>query len=180
MADNNIIRYTGGHLQKVRNQIAITNKLLLDNDEHLAKEYFNKGRDCCFKLKDYNESIKNYSKAIKLKPDYYQAYSQRGVAHFYLKDYYSAINDLTEFISLKPNIAGGYFERGNMRHFSKDFNGAIEDYNKAIEINPLYADAYYFRSLSKKAIGENESSFKDLNQAAKFGNKKAKEMINSL
>ena len=51
------------------------------NDNNKALEYLKAGIDK-FQSGQYAEAIKDYDEAIKLKPDYAQAYSNRGLVKF--------------------------------------------------------------------------------------------------
>ena len=46
---------------------------------------------------------KIFSKAIELKPDYAEAYSNRGAAYLHKGEYDNGIQDLNKAIELKPD-----------------------------------------------------------------------------
>ena len=58
-----------------------------------------------------------YSKAIELKPDFLDAYINRGIVNNELQDYEN---------------------RGYTKYKQKDYEGALKDYNKAILLNPKF------------------------------------------
>jgi tetratricopeptide (TPR) repeat protein len=60
--------------------------------------------------------IEDYNQALRINPNYAEAYYNRGVTRAQLK--------------------GGI----------EDFNEALEDFNEALRINPNYAEAYYNRA----------------------------------
>jgi len=110
-------------------------------------------------LKKIDEAIKSWDHAIKIKPDYAEAYYNRGKAlHELQKKIEPAIESFDKAIQIKPDYAEAYNNRGNaFRDFNK-LNEAIESYDKAIQIKPDYADAYYNR-------GNAFRDFNKLNEA---------------
>ena len=59
-----------------------------------------------------NESWPTSRLQIRLKPDYADAYNNRGGAYFKLGQYQSAVKDFSEAIRLKPDYADAYNNRG--------------------------------------------------------------------
>lgn len=60
------------------------------------------------------KAIEYLCNAIKLQPDYPQAYYNRGNAYYGLGLYQRAIKDYTEAIRLKPKDVDAYYNRGNV------------------------------------------------------------------
>jgi len=116
-------------------------------------------------LKDYYGAIKDYSRAIRLNPDYTNAYFNRGIANYNLKDYKGAIEDYNIVIEFKPDFASAFNNRGLAKANLKDYKGAIEDYSRAIELNPDYADAYSNRGLAKNDLKDNKGAGSDYSRA---------------
>ncbi|MGU9956866.1 MAG: tetratricopeptide repeat protein [Arenicellales bacterium WSBS_2016_MAG_OTU3] len=61
---------------------------------------------------NFEEAIKDFDEAIRLKPDYAAAYWWRGMAKYELKQYKEAIKDFDEAIRLKPDDYIAYRWRG--------------------------------------------------------------------
>ncbi len=64
---------------------------------------------------DLDGALKDYTEAIRLKPDLAEAYNNRGVARAAKGDPDGALKDCTEAIRLKPDYAGAYNNRGKVR-----------------------------------------------------------------
>lgn len=66
----------------------------------------------CGSLKNYSEAISDFNQAIKLNPNFAEAYRNRGTFYAIFKDYPEAISDITQAIKLNPNVIGAYYLRG--------------------------------------------------------------------
>ena len=99
------------------------------------------------------EAIAAYDEAIRLNPDYAEAYNNRGNAKDALGRHEAAIVDYNEAIKLKPDLAEAFNNRGVAKETLGQYNAAIADYDEAIKLKPDYAKAYYNRGLAKKTLG---------------------------
>ena len=84
-----------------------------DNRSISAETYFAQGNTKAA-LGQYLAAIKDYDKAIQLKPNYAEVYSaiNRGAAKAELGQYVAAISDYDKAIQLEPNLATAYSNRG--------------------------------------------------------------------
>jgi tetratricopeptide (TPR) repeat protein len=99
-------------------------------------------------LKRWYEAIAIYNKALVLKPDYAEAYNNRGVALKELKQLDEAIASYDKAIALKPDYAAAYSNRGNALKDLKRLDEALASYDKAIALKPDYARAYSNRGVA--------------------------------
>jgi len=81
------------------------------DDNNLAKSYNNRGLTYS-KLGNYEDAIADYTRAIRIDPDYANAYGNRGVAYNELGNYKDAIDDYTKAIRIDPDYASAYKNRG--------------------------------------------------------------------
>ena len=63
-------------------------------------------------LKQTDEALKDYSRAIELSPNNAAAYTNRGVAYGEKGEHKLAIKDYTTAIKLNPDFANAYNNRG--------------------------------------------------------------------
>jgi tetratricopeptide (TPR) repeat protein len=119
-------------------------------------------------LGDKHGAIADYNEAIRLKPDYADAYNNRGLAYSNLKEYQKAIADFNEAIRLKPDYADAYRYRGGVHVELKEYQQAIADYNQAISIKPDYADAYFNRGGVHVELKEYQKAIADFNEAIRL------------
>ena len=117
------------------------------------------------KQKEYEESIEHYTKAIDIKPDFANAYNNRGNAYGDKGDYDLAIEDYTKAIQFNPNYAEAYNNRGIAYGDKGDYDRAIEDYTKAIQLNPNDAETYYNRGNAYGDKGDYDLAIEDYTKA---------------
>jgi tetratricopeptide (TPR) repeat protein len=101
----------------------------------------------------------------RLKPDYAEAYNNRGRTRYFAGDHDRGLADYTEVIRLKPDYVEAYNNRGFARHDRGDHDGALADYNEAIRLEPDSGDTYFNRSLTRAAKGDVDGSRADLHKA---------------
>ena len=111
-------------------------------------------------LGQMDKAIEVYSRAIKLNPNYADAYNNRGVTYVEKGNLDHAIEDFNTAIDLKPNYAA-YNNRGSAYDKKGDFNRAIKDYTKAIGLKPNYADTYTHRGIAYDKKGDYDRAIKD-------------------
>ena len=126
-----------------------------------------------FQRGDYNKAIEDYDEAIKLDPNYFEAYNNRGLAWAKLEEYNKAIDDFTKAIKLNPKLADAYYNRGIAWYELKEYNKAIADYGKAIKLNPKLADAYYNRGIAWYELKKYDKAIDDFTKAIKLNPKLA-------
>lgn len=143
---------------------------LIESDPHFAARSYNL-RGHCKLLGDYNlhGAIEDYDQAIKLQPDFADAYLNRGVAYRLLEDDKTALNDFDNCIKYAPRYIEGYKERAYTKRKLGDFNGAIGDYNIALTIEPNNCEALAARGYVKYKLGDFSGACKDLTKAENLG-----------
>jgi len=115
-----------------------------------AEDYFYKAYN---NLKSFHYQIENYTKCLRLDPDYSSAYNNRGIAYGELGKYKDAIADFTRAIRIDPDEAKPYYNRGIEYGKLGNYNDAIADYSRAIRIDPDYTNAYFERGKAKENAG---------------------------
>lgn len=134
-------------------------------------------------INKYEAAIKYFTKAIKLDPEYKDAYVERAYAYYFTEKHneLDAIKDYTKAIELDPNDASIYLKRGDahfdlrfyesLNHDNKHVNAAIKDYTKVIELDHYDIDtAYYERGKAYDSLKEYEKAIKDFEKVIEIGN----------
>ncbi len=133
-------------------------------EELTAQQWFERG----FNAKDLDEKLRFYSQAIRLKPDYAEAFNNRGVGRKNKGDLEGALEDFDGAIRLKPDYADAFFNRGVTRYDKSDLEGAVRDYDEALRLKPDYAFAFNNRGNARKAKGDLEGALKDYDEAIRL------------
>ena len=102
-----------------------------------AEEYFDRGLQNK-KNNLNNMAINSFTQAIKIDPNYVDAYYFRGSAKVAIGDDEGALEDFTKVINLNPadsiKLASAYGMRGEVRFILDDDEGACDDFKKASEL----------------------------------------------
>ena len=111
-----------------------------------AEFYLRRGEDFSG-VHDYDRAIADYNTAIQLKPDYAEAYNDRGFAYYLKGDAERAIADYSRAIALRPNYPKAYNSRGVV-YMSHGYGGAkaVADFDRAIALKPDFRYAYINRA----------------------------------
>jgi tetratricopeptide (TPR) repeat protein len=140
-----------------------------DTTDKIAFAYYHRG--VAYESKgDHDRAIADLDQAIRLKPDFAEAYLARGVLYGARKrDYDRALADLDEAIRLKPDFAVAYYARGVVYVEGKgDDDRAIADWDQAIRLNPGYADAYTARGVMYARKGDYDRAIADYNEVIRL------------
>ena len=116
-------------------------------------------------LKQIDDALKAYSRAIELSPNHTAAFNNRGVAYHGKGKLDLAVKDYNIAIKLNPDDANAYSNRGNVYREMGEFNRAIDDTNTAIKLNPNCTEAYNNRGAAYGEKGDFDLAIKDCSKA---------------
>jgi tetratricopeptide (TPR) repeat protein len=111
------------------------------------------------------DSLSDLDKAIELKPDYAEAYSDRGTIRYTLGETEAALKDYSRALELNPDYSFAYFNRGVIYRELDEVDKALADFNRLIELEPDDAEAYYNRANAYGYKGEKALAIADYNKA---------------
>jgi len=116
---------------------------------------------------DYKNAMQDFNKALKVKPDFPQAYANRALVFVKIDILPRAIADYDRAIKINPDYASAYVGRGNVYRLLKEDRKAIADFTKAISIQPDPV-AHFNRGLSRQRLGLHEEAIDDFDNAIGF------------
>ena len=124
------------------------------------------------------EAISHFSKAIKGKPDYRNAFYNRGVSRFELGKLNfdtimikSSIDDYDSALKQDGQFSDAYHYRGNAKAELGRLDAAMKDYNLAIDLKQtegsLEGMNFYYsnRGITKGKLGDYDGAISDFNMA---------------
>lgn len=128
----------------------------------LCAEDFNKLGIKKAEEEDFEGSLENFDRAIKL---YADVYNNRASIRHELGDDAGAKKDCTEAILLYPNCAVYHNNLGIISYSSDDYRGAQAAHTRAIQLNAGDAQAYNNRGFARLRLGDLQGALKDFTQA---------------
>ncbi len=143
-----------------------------------AEEYFERAlrRD----FSDVEGRIRDYSEAIERKPDFAEAYNNRGIAYHTQGDYEKAIADYTLSIKYEnPERFRPYINRGNTYFKLEQYDKALADYDEAIRLEPDYDEAYNNRGVIFRKQGKYNRALEDYHSAMRLNPSDASPHLNA-
>ncbi|MBS9391665.1 MAG: tetratricopeptide repeat protein [Dolichospermum sp. LBC05a] len=137
------------------------------DDEQKAKLFFELGNLQRVR-KNYEEAISSYDKAVEFKPDYYEAWNNRGISLANLGRYEEAISSYDKAVEFKPDDHKAWNNRGNSLRNLGRYEEAISSYDKAVEFKPDYHQAWNSRGYSLHYLGRYEEAISSYDKAVEF------------
>ena len=94
-------------------------------------EAFNNRGVAWFGKGDYRRAIADFSKAVKLNPDFAEGFCNRAIARFHTRLWEATINDSNQALSISPNFFEARCARAAAWTKLKQYQKAIDDYTAA-------------------------------------------------
>lgn len=117
------------------------------------------------------DSIELLNKAIELKPDFYEAYFNRGLLKSIARKDLDALADYDKAIELSPDSAKTYCYRGILKRRMGNLMGAMEDFDRAVYVNPDFAPAFRSRGDTRaKWLNDMQGAEDDYNKFVSLRN----------
>jgi tetratricopeptide (TPR) repeat protein len=118
-----------------------------------------------------------FESAIKINPNFPDAYSNRGNVFRMQKKYDLAINDYSKSIELKPNL-NVIYARANTYKDNNNLQNAIKDYTTIINSNPSFPDIFFDRAYTYIRLENYNNAKKDLESQLQLDPKDFKSLAN--
>ncbi|MBU0476146.1 MAG: tetratricopeptide repeat protein [Bacteroidetes bacterium] len=174
---NNRANLASDELSRIREQLNKTitekEKLALQleyaktSDELSASDWFQKAYNA-YEMKEYDNTILYYQKAIDLDPNNATANYNMGIAYSAKEKYDKAIECYQKAIDLDPNDASAYNNMGYAYFNSGNVDKAIECYQRTIDLDPNEASAYILMGLAYSIKGNYDKAIECYQRAIKL------------
>jgi tetratricopeptide (TPR) repeat protein len=113
----------------------------------------------------YDRALADYMEAIRLDPNYAQAFIDRGAAYYMKGDFEKAVADSSEAIRLNTTNSAAFSNRAAAYSKLKREDLALVDDNEAIRRSPDMADYYDNRGLTYAALHDYDRAIADFTEA---------------
>ena len=130
-------------------------------------EAYNLQGETSLSRKQYDNAIKDFSRAININPKFVDALINRGGTYADLGRFNDALGDFNDALKYEKKDAGLYNKRGEIFLENNLYDQAIKDFSSAIVLNPMFSDAFLNRGRAYSEKGMPEEAMNDFNQAIK-------------
>jgi len=136
-------------------------------EELTAQQWFERGNDA-YEHQSFDVAVRFFSNATRLKPDFAEAFNNRGGARTKLGDLDGAIADFHRAFFLDPAYVDAIINCGSEHYEKGDYERAIEYYDRAISLDPDSISAFYNRGLARYGRGDLQGALNDYNEAVRL------------
>jgi tetratricopeptide (TPR) repeat protein len=116
-------------------------------------------------LKQLDDALASFDKAIALEPNFADALNNRGTVLQELKRLDDALTSFDKAIVLEPNFADAFYNRGIVLQELKHLDDALASFDKAIVLEPNFADAFYNRGTVLQELKRLEDALASFDKA---------------
>ena len=143
---------------------------LASNLKPKDSDYYNAIGELYVIMKNTEEAIMNFNKAIKYDSLNAGAWNNRAATFYDREDYIKAEHDYLKAISYgkKENKGMYYTNLGAMYLYIKKYESAIEELTHAVELNYTDKDTYLYRAKAYDALGKTKEADEDRKKARDF------------
>lgn len=124
-------------------------------------------------IENWRAAIKDFTRALRINPEYVDAFYYRAYAKDDLSHYISAIQDYTYALQIDSNYTLAYYRRGRVHFQQRNYKNAIEDLSQAIrgsfewgDVDPC--EVYTCRGVAHSALENYEKASEDFSSALKI------------
>jgi tetratricopeptide (TPR) repeat protein len=122
-------------------------------------------------MREYDQAIADFNRALDLNPNYANAWFNRGELRYAKGNYTEAIDDYNQALRLNPRDAAAYNSRGHARYRIGQFREALDDYNQSVQFDSKNAAAFTNRGDAYMDQGQYERAATDYRTAIQLDSK---------
>lgn len=116
------------------------------------------GNECVTSAHDLRAALRCFDKALRLNPDYMEAWVRKGVTLLDLNEDYEAQKCLNQAVKLAPKAFKARYNRGKCLLRLRYYEEAISDLLLASSEKPKHASTHAFLAEAYRAIGQEEEA----------------------
>lgn len=120
-------------------------------------------------LKEHDEAIADFNRALALDPKYAQPYNNRGLTYDEQGEFDKAMSDYRQAIALDPKDAQAYYNRGLAYAKREKLQDAMRDFDRAIALAPNFFRVYQNRGVAYMLLEEWGKAVNDFNKVILLG-----------
>jgi tetratricopeptide (TPR) repeat protein len=117
---------------------------------------------------EYGLALKDFKQALRIDPNFIEAYICQSIVYYYQEDYQEAITVCNRVLQINPNNVDAYNNRGLNRCAMGEYKEAIADFNQVLAIDPHHAKAFLNRGYSRMQVDDNWAAIEDFDQALRL------------
>lgn len=129
---------------------------LRESQKEFAHEYYLMGNECITQAHDPNAALRCFDKALKLNPNFMEAWVRKGVTLLDVGEDYEAHACLNRAVKLAPKSFKSRYNRGKCLLRLKYYEEAVLDFQQALEIKPKHAATHEYIAEAYQALGNSE------------------------
>ena len=118
--------------------------------------------------RDYAKAREYFLRAIKVNPEFKEAYYAMGMAYGYEDNYLVAKTWYSKAIGIDEKFLTAYKWRGIVLSEMSDWDGAVADFDSALSLDPMNADLYVRRGMAFERQNKPDKALADLRFASEL------------
>lgn len=116
-------------------------------------------------LNQHQKALDSFDLAIKLQPDFFEAYGNRGAMLVALGRHNEAIDSYRKAIAIRPDFADAHCNLGSALTHLQRYEEALASLDRALALRPDYPDALYNRGNALKPLQRYEEALASYDRA---------------
>jgi tetratricopeptide (TPR) repeat protein len=121
-----------------------------------------------YRLRNYAQTITDYSSYLAIQPEDADVFHLRGVAYEQLGQIERALQDYQRAAIIDPQLSNDYFQRGITFGKRGNYRQSVASLTEAIRLAPRNPDGYFNRGTSYFQLGDFEAAVVDFSMAIRL------------
>ena len=147
---------------------------LRESLKDFAHEYYLMGNECITKAHDPQAALRCFDKALKMDPNYVDAWVRKGVTLFDTKETYEALTCFNKAVEINPQSFKARYNRGKARYALKHHEEALLDFLKATQLKSEHIATHEYLAELFQLTGDKEMAKLHIRKAEELRRKKRK------